>query len=234
MTILITGGSSGIGRAIAEECAKNGHHLVLVARNFSRLQRTRKQIVNLTKAKIDIISANVAVPNQVKNARAYCQKHSCVPDVLIMNAGIFLSGKISKASPSDIQKIMATNVYSVFFFVHEFVPLLKKRRQAKVIIIGSTAGIEPHKSATYGSLYSTTKWAIRGLASNLRQELMKDGIGVTHIAPGSVMTEMWGRSGKPKKMLKSQDIGKLVAAILTLSPQAVVEEIVVRPIFGNI
>lgn len=234
MTILITGGSSGIGRAIAQACAKDGHDLVLVARNLRRLQKTRRAIMAASDVKIDIVSADISVPARVAKVRAYCRRHSCLPDVLVLNAGIFMGGKISTADPRDIQAMMATNVYSMFSFVREFVPILKKRGRPKIIIIGSTAGTEPHKSTTYGSLYSTTKWAVRGLARNLRQELMAAGIGVTHLAPGSVMTEMWGRSGRPKEMLAADDIGKFVTTILQLSPQAVVEEIVVRPMKGNI
>lgn len=234
MTILITGGSSGIGFGIAQSCAKAGHDLLLVARNRRRLELAQRKLRSIAPVNVRIFSADISRPPEVKRVRLFCRAQAAWPDVIVLNAGIFVGGKISRVRPGDIEKIMATNVYSTFSFTREFVSILQRRRQSKMILIGSTAGLEPHKSETYGSLYSVTKFATRGVALNLRRELRSKGIGVTHIAPGSVMTEMWGRDGRPAQMLKPSDIGELVVSLLKLSSKAVVEEIIIRPIGGNI
>lgn len=233
MTILITGGSSGIGRAIAMFMAQLGSDLVLVAREQDRLDTTAEEIKKLAKVDVHVITADVSDPTAVAGVRKFCVDRKCVPDVLVLNAGIWLAGAITEAKPADIERLMGVNAYQMFHFAREFTDLLINQTNPKIIIIGSTAGIEIYPRDE-GSLYSVSKWTVRSIAMNLRKELMPKNIGVTHIAPGNVMTEMWGDEGQPGRMLEPLDIAKLVATTLNLSSQACVEEIVVRPMKGNI
>ena len=234
MNILITGGSQGIGYGIAEACAKSGHDLFLVARQEGKLHQAAKQLSEQYQVRLLTKAMDIAVPQQVHALAQEVQAEKFLPDVLVLNAGIWLDGDIAKTTPDVFHKIMEVNVASSFYFVHAFRALLKKSDFARIIMTGSTAGIEPHHH-NGGSLYSVSKWATHGLAVNLRQELMPDGIGVTHIAPGNVVTPLWDADEvQPKRMLQAADIGKMVAALLTLSPQAVVEELVIRPLKGNV
>lgn len=234
MNILITGGSKGIGKAIATELAARGHHLCLVAREHEHLVETAKTLTDQHNVPVIVKTADISQPESVRSIKNFCQEKNFTPDVLILNAGIWLAGSLDTTTPADFSTMMETNVGAAFSFIREFVPMMKALPYGRIILTGSTAGIEPtHRHG--GSLYSVTKWAIHGLAVNLRQELLMTNIGVTHIAPGSVATPMWDPEEiQADRMLAATDIAKLVAATLDLSPQAVVEEIVVRPQHGNI
>ena len=162
----------------------------------------------------------------------YCSKSGFLPNVLVLNAGIFIEGSLANSPPQDFRETLKINFESIFHTVRLFVDFLRSQPASKVILIGSTAAYEPYP---IGPLYGVAKWALRGYAINLRRELMKDGIGVTFLAPGGTLTDLWaGEELPPNRLLEARDIGKLVAAILTLSNQAVVEELVVRPMLGDI
>ncbi len=234
MNILITGGSSGIGQAIAQACAQGGHDIFLVAQEVGKLERVANELTAATGRKVLSMTADVSDPKQVEAIQQRCRKEKFSPDVLVLNAGIWLSGGIMGVKPEEFDQIMHVNVASMFYFIKAFRETLKRSVYPRIIITGSTAGLEGHHRSG-GSLYSVSKWAVHGLTVNLRQELMSDNIGVTHIAPGSVMSAMWDADeAEPKRMLEAADIGKVVSALLELSPQAVVEEIVIRPMGGNI
>jgi NADP-dependent 3-hydroxy acid dehydrogenase YdfG len=122
-------------------------------------------------------------------------------------------------------------LFHIYHCVKKFADILKKQAGSKVILIGSTAGIEAYP---LGPLYGVAKWGLKGYAINLRKELMNDNIAVTLINPGGTLTDLWaGEDLPPNRLLEPSDIGKLVTAILTLSQQAVVEEIIVRPMLGD-
>jgi short-subunit dehydrogenase len=233
MKVLITGGSQGIGKAIADACAKDGHDLFLVGREHRKLLHVAQQLEQEYGKPVHHRALDISKPAEVRALVAETKKEKFMVDVVFLNAGIWIDGDIAKTTPKTFHRIMEVNVASSFYFVHAFRSILKKSAYPRIIFTGSTAGLESHHHSK-GSLYSVSKWATHGLAVNLRQELMSDGIGVTHIAPGNVVTPMWGRDAQPKRMLQAADIGTLAATLLNLSPQAVVEEIVVRPLHGNI
>lgn len=233
MNVLITGGNSGIGRAIADELAARNHNLLLVARDTDRLRKAADELRKKHSVDVRTVVADVGEEADVAKVRQYC-KEKFVPNVLVLNAGIWIAGSVATAKPKDIEALMKVNVYQIFHFAREFVPLLENQPVPRIIITGSTAGLEVHFPSRSG-VYSVSKWAVRGAAVSLRAELADRGIAVTHIAPGSVKTEMWGdEEVREGRMLEPSDIAKLVATILTLSPQADVEEIVIRPLLGNI
>jgi NADP-dependent 3-hydroxy acid dehydrogenase YdfG len=101
----------------------------------------------------------------------------------------------------------------------------------RIVIIGSTAALEPY---AYGPVYGITKWALRGLAENLRAELRPHKVGVTLLHPGGTWTDLWEGVDLPReRLLEPSDIARLVATMLELSPQAVVDELIIRPIEGD-
>ena len=106
----------------------------------------------------------------------------------------------------------------------------QRQKHANDVIIGSTAAYSSYSVPTY----SIAKFALRGLATNLRKELMRENIGVTFLSPGGTLTDMWADvEVPPNRLLEPHDIAKLVDSIFDLSPQAVVEEIIIRPMLGE-
>lgn len=131
--VLITGGSSGIGRAIAEELAKYKHQLLLVARDAGRLKRTAEELRTKYGVNVQTVLADVGNEAEVARVRRYCEKQF-LPNVLVLNAGVWMEGSVATAKPKDIEALMKVNVYQVFHFAREFVPLLENQPVPRIIL----------------------------------------------------------------------------------------------------
>jgi len=231
MLSLITGGSRGIGLAIAQELAAKGSDLLLVAKNQPNLKKAEALIKKTQKVKVDVHVCDLSKEKNVDFLAECCIKNRMIPDFLVLDAGIFLEGSLAKSQPEDFRQTMEVNLNSIYYLVRQLVPYMKERSKPRIVIIGSTAAFEPYP---IGGLYGVAKWALRGYAVNLRKELMTQGIGVTFIAPGATWTDLWAGEQLPEdRLLFPKDIGVLVASLLDLSRQAVVEEIIVRPMLGD-
>ncbi len=228
MNILITGGSRGIGKAIAKELNTAGHNLLLVSQNQSNLEKTRDEFNN---SQINIFACNLGEESEIDRLFQFSETINFKPEVLILDAGIFIEGSLTNSKSEDFYTTMNVDLYHIYHSVKRYIDILKKQSNSKIILIGSTASLEAYP---VGALYGVAKWGLKGYAINLRKELMKDNIGVTLINPGGTLTDLWeGEELEPNRLLEPSDIGKLVNVLLTLSPQAVVEELIVRPMLGD-
>lgn len=229
MKILITGGSQGIGLAIAKELHKNGHELFLVARNEERLNKVIESFSYSTLGFACDLGKSEEIDDLIKKT----QKEKFYPDVIVLNAAAFGRSVRSVIKPSvdELRELLEINVVSNYKIVQGFIDTIEKGKYPRIIIIGSTAGIRIDD----GSLYGISKSALRSYAYSLRNELKNIGVGVTLINPGGTFTDkrLPDENTSEDRLLEASDIGKLVAAILTLSKQAVVEEINIRPILGD-
>ena len=234
---IITGGSRGIGLAIAGQLASAGYNLFLVAKNADRLAAAAAQL----RAKYPIAVVPYACDlSQQEAGRSIAHEiraHQIIPDALVLNAGIYLEGNLSKqhlwnAPFAAFEETLQVNLFAAFHCVQALVEDLRKGNGKRIIIIGSTAD---HEAYPAGALYSVAKWGLRGFAVNLRQELKEMSIGVTLISPGDTLTDFWaGADLPPDRLLDPLDIGRIVKMCMELSHQAVVEEIVVRPMLGDL
>jgi short-subunit dehydrogenase len=231
MLSLVTGGSRGIGYAIALELAKKGSDLLLVSRDEKKLFKAAKAIQAKTKSEISVFSCDLGAEKSVEKLAAHCISSKLIPDFLVLNAGIFIEGSLTDSNPDNYRKTLDVNLHSIYYLVRQLAKKMKSRPSPRIVLIGSTAAYEAYP---VGALYGVAKWALRGYAVNLRKELMGEGIGVTFVAPGGTLTDLWaGEVLPPKRLLEPRDVGVLVAALTELSSQAVVEEIIVRPILGD-
>ena len=228
--IFITGGSRGIGRAIADQCARDGHDIIIVSRDKDNIDQAvseikRKYSVNAVGYCADV-SDHAAMMNIISNIR----KINLLPDVLVLNAGIFIEGDLLTAPNEDFARTLEVNFLSSFHIIR----LLKdhlESKPSKIIVIASTAA---HEAYPVGSLYGVAKWALRGLCVNLRKEFAEKSVSVHMISPGGTLTDLWdGEVLPPDRLLEPNDIGILASAIIRLSDQAVVEQLIVRPILGD-
>lgn len=230
MKILITGGSRGIGKAIAKDLNSNGHSLMLVSRNDDNLSKTKAELLKENNS-VDSFLCDVGSEEEIDKLFSYCNDKQFSPNVLVLSAGIFIEGSLTNSKSKDFYETMNVDLYHIYNTVKKFIPVLKKQKNAKIIIIGSTASLEAYP---VGALYGVAKWGLKGYSINLRKELMNDNIGVTLINPGGTLTDLWeGEELPPNRLLEPSDIGKLVSVLLTLSSQAVVEELTVRPMLGD-
>lgn len=229
MNVLITGGSQGIGLAIAQELYGRGDRLFLVARDSDRLNGA----VTGLGARAQGFACDLSDPGAVGRLAAAVKAADFSPDALVLCAAAFGGPERSVVSPpaDELRRLFETNVLANYRLVQEFLPQLRQGPYPRIVLIGSTASIR----ADDQSLYGITKWALRSYAYSLRSELKEQGVGVTLLNPGGTFTQRRRPNGQvaPDRLLDASDIGKLVSTLLSLSPQAVVEEIDIRPMLGD-
>ncbi len=236
-TAVVTGGSRGMGKAIAEELAGMGYDLILVAKDADRLKKTSAEIAKKWKVKVEPFKCDLA---DAKEIDRFCQglvSKNRNLDVLINNAGIYVPGSTENASLEKYDEIMSVNTRGMFYMTHKLLPLLKKGQTKRIVIISSVWALDTYPVAGYenGTIYSISKWALRGWVRSLREEVRRYNIGVTILYPGAVWTDEWEGAKTPKKsFIDPAEVGKIVGTVLSTRPETVIEEIKMVPIVGHI
>lgn len=229
--ILVTGGSRGIGKAIALYFAERGFDVAICARDHEKLNETELQI-QLHGVKTFARPCNVSDKNDVKKFCNSMLETWGLPDILVNNAGTYLPGKVTEEEDGTLEKLIETNLYSAYYFSKNIAAEMVKAKKGYIFNITSIAGLQSYPN---GGSYSISKFAMIGLSKALREELKQKNIRVTSIAPGAVYTDSWGGSGLAEdRFISSNDIAKIVFDLYHLSPQTDVEDLVVRPILGDI
>ena len=187
---LITGGSSGIGAALARQLARRGASLFLVARHQARLDQTATALRDLGKQpgqKIDVAVADVADPAQAANAVQQCEQRFGGIDLLINSAGITRPGYVEDMPLEAFRAQMDTNFMGVVHTVRAALPAMIARREGWIANLSSAAGLK----GVFGyAAYSASKFAVVGYSEALRAELVRHNIGVTVICPPDTRTPM--------------------------------------------
>jgi short-subunit dehydrogenase len=232
MNIIITGGSRGMGKAMAIEFAATASHIILCARNLEHLQKTKAEIVEkFPSCTIDVFSADLSIKTEVEGFADFCL-NKFTADILINNAGTYTPGNSMEVSDEDFNKMMNLNFYSAYFLTKKLLPAMMKQKRGHIFNICSIAADRAYDG---GGTYSISKFALNGFSQNLRHEMKPHGIKVTAVFPGAVLTDSWGDfDNSNKRIMEATDISKMVFAASTLSPQAVVEEITIRPQLGDL
>lgn len=233
MKIVITGGSKGIGRAIALEFAKHQFEIAICGRNIENLQNLKKDILSINeKTKCLIFSCDVSIKSQIQDFGNFVLQNMGVPDIIVNNAGVFIPGQIFNEADGVLEKMIETNLYSAYYFTKIMLPDLIKRKKGQIFNIASIAGIKAYSN---GGSYSISKFALMGFSKNLREELKPYNIKVCAILPGAVLTDAWGIIDFPEeRLMPVEDIAKSIFDIYNLSERTVVEEIILRPQLGDL
>jgi short-subunit dehydrogenase len=229
---IITGASRGLGKAIAEMFAEGGNHLYLTSINEVRLYTTTEELTR--KYPSVTIRAKPYDLSRKEQARAFgewCLKY-CSPDILVNNAGSFAGADVHNEEEGALEQMIETNLYSAYHLTRVIVSSMIERRTGHIFNMSSVAGLQAYPG---GGSYSISKFAMHGFSINLREELKPYNIKVTTVFPGAAYTDSWAASGIDKeRFMEPQDIAKMVFAASQLSPQACVEEIILRPQLGDI
>ncbi len=231
---VVTGATRGIGRAIVESIAPQCSYLCGVASSRSRLESLESQLRQVhPELRSRMVAVDLGAGEQAAEvvADAVFEDSGSI-DFLVLDAGVFVEGGLTRISPDEYARAMAVNVDANVYLCQKLVPALRKGAKPRILIVGSTAGLEAYPP---GPSYGVAKWALRGLAINLRHELMDDRVGVTLLSPGATLTDMWeGEEVDAGRLLAPQDVATMASAILKLSEQAVVEEIRIRPMLPGV
>tara|TARA_B110000014_G_scaffold97652_1_gene67130 strand:+ start:2590 stop:3333 length:744 start_codon:yes stop_codon:yes gene_type:complete len=214
--IFITGASSGIGKALAIEYAKRGAILGLSARRTEKLKKVAKQCEEFGAKKVFVYALDVTNETESTNTTKQFLTDAHGIDIVIANAGVAYSDKISSGDPTQINKVISTNVIGVTNSIIPFIPKMKEEQSGKIVIISSIASFRP---IAFHAGYSASKAAVRMIADSWRMALKKYKIQLTSICPGFIVSEMTDENKFPmpfllqtddaaKKMVKAIDKGK--------------------------
>jgi short-subunit dehydrogenase len=235
MNIVITGASKGIGKAIAEKFANDqqGHHFFLCSRNIETLQETGKELqTRFPQMMIYTKQCDVGITTAIKEFGNWVLERAEQVDILVNNAGPFIPGNVSDEDEGVLEEMIATHLYGAYHLTRKLLPAMIRQKRGYIVNICSIASLQAYPN---GGAYSIAKFALAGFSKNLRHEMKPHGIKVIAVYPGAAYTDSWKQSGiDPERFMKAEDIAQMIYASTQLSPQACVEDILIRPQLGDI
>jgi 3-oxoacyl-[acyl-carrier protein] reductase len=217
---LITGGSSGIGRAVAQSLAASGARVAITGRDQRRLTETARELG------VHPIHADVAVEADVERTyREVLQKFGDL-DILVNNAGTGVFKNLVDFERKDFEAVFATNVTGAMLMAREAARHFVKRQRGNIVNIASTAAL---RGAPKGTAYYGSKFALRGMTECWRAELRKYNVRVFLVNPSEVVTNFYQTSGLPQKdnasKLRAEDIAFVVKAVLEMEDRGFTHEL---------
>jgi 3-oxoacyl-[acyl-carrier protein] reductase len=224
---LVTGGSRGIGRAIAVRLASLGAAVAICGRDAHALNDASAQLAGLG-GRVFSQVADVTRTADVDALVAKTESALGPITILVNNAGIGVFGPAHEKSEEDWDRVLSTNLKSVFLVSKAVTPSMISRKGGDIINISSLAGVNAFKG---GGLYCASKWGLQGLSACMAEDLRGYGIRVSTICPGSVATEFSGTGTKdPAKVLSPEDVAHAVETIVTQSPRSFISQLQIRPL----
>jgi short-subunit dehydrogenase len=170
--------------------------------------------------------------NEVQQFGRWITEAAITPDILVNNAGHFIPGSVCNEDEGPLEKMMEVNLYSAYHFTRVLLPGMMEAKQGHIFNICSIASLNAYAN---GGAYSISKFALLGFSKNLREEMKPHGIKVTAVLPGATMTASWEGAGvDPKRIMEANDVAEIIFMASKLSPQAVVEDIILRPQLGDL
>lgn len=227
-TAIVTGGTKGIGRGIAEALVQNGVNVCISARHQSDIDRAVADLRNLDRGQVTGKTCDVRDYRDAKEMVRHAVTELGGLDILVNNAGIGMFGTVEEMSPEDFRAVIETNLIGVFYCCHEAIPEMKRRGGGYVINISSLAGTNAHPQM---SAYNASKFGLNGFSEALMQEVRHDNIKVSYIMPGSVNTEFGGDEFDPSKswQLQPPDIARIVIDLLRHDERSLPSRVEIRP-----
>ena len=224
---VVTGGSKGIGYAIAEALVKGGASVLICGRDGGDVETAVEKLS--AHGNVDGVVCDVQDEASVKAMLDRCVERFGGLDILVNNAGIGYFGKtVEELSSDEFRRTLETNLFGVFYACHHAIPLMKIRGGGYIFNISSLAGQNPHAKM---AAYNASKFALNGFTEAMMQEVRHDGIKVSYVCPGSVNTAFGGDEPAPEKawQIQPEDIAEVVIDLLGFHSRALPSKVEIRP-----
>ena len=231
--LVVTGGTRGIGKAIIERFAKSGSYdFVTCSRNVDDLKKLADAVGSDFGAKVFTRKVDMSVKSEVMNFGTFIRELGRHVDVLVNNSGYFEPGEIINERDGALEDSIQANLFSAYHLTRRIVPLMREHKSGHIFNMCSVASIKAYPN---GGSYAISKAALLGFSRCLRQEVMADGIRVTAVMPGATRTASWDGTDLPdSRFMKVEDVAEVVYTANSISEQSVIEEVLIRPILGDI
>jgi 3-oxoacyl-[acyl-carrier protein] reductase len=224
---LVTGGTRGIGFAIAHALANEGVHVAITGRTDEHLSAAKRKLEGAGPASVEALRADVRHYAQVDHAVSAAVARFGGLDILINNAGVGIFADVADMTPEQWAEVIETNLTGVFNACHASLPHLRARGGGFIINISSLAGKNPF---TAGGAYCASKAGLNAFSESLMQEVRYDNIRVSYILPGSVATGFTGDSSKGADWkIASEDVAEVVVDLLRLESRSLASRVELRP-----
>ena len=224
---VVTGGTKGIGFAIAEKLLQSGAKVLVCGRSKSDLRQAVEWLSKHGHVEGEI--CDVRSEEQVRMMLEECERRLGGFDILVNNAGIGIMGKtVEEMSGEEFRATLETNLFGVFYAAHHAIPLMKKRGGGYIFNISSLAGQNAHPRM---AAYNASKFGLNGFSEAMMQEVRQDNIKVSYISPGSVNTHFGGDEPSEEKawQLQPNDIAQVVLDLLRMPDRALPSKVEIRP-----
>lgn len=224
---VVTGGTKGIGLAIAEALVRGGASVFVCSRTREDIESVIERLSEY--GQIGGKLCDVRVEEQVRAVLQSCEKRFGAVDVLVNNAGIgYMDKTVEELTSDEWRETLETNLFGVFYACHHTIPMMKTRGGGYIINVSSLAGQNAHPRM---AAYNASKFGLNGFSEALMQEVRHDNIKVSYICPGSVNTDFGGDTPSNEKawQLQPADIAQVVMDLLAMDERALPSKIEIRP-----
>lgn len=197
--VLITGGSKGIGKALAEEFAKHGYSLILVARDSKALQTIQDELKTKYSVAVKTLSADLEKAETIDLILDTFKEDLANIEVLVNNAGFGIAEKFSDVSDKEIDGMLKVNMVTLTNLTHRILPIMLSKKSGKILNVASTAAFTP---GPYYSIYYATKAYVVSFSVSLAEECKADGVDVSVLCPGATKSDFHQRAHAAQKNIK--------------------------------
>ena len=233
MNIVITGAGKGMGKALTHRFAAANNNIYICSRTESELKAVKEEVEKSHPgSSVHYFVTDLSTRGGVADFASWMEKKDVDVDVLINNAGSFIPGSVYNEEEGTLEKMIAVNLYSAYHLTRSLLPKMMENKKGHIFNMASIASLQAYNN---GGAYSISKAALMGFSKNLREEMKPFDIKVTTVYPGAVYTPSWEASGvPPERIMEANDIADLIYTSALLSSQACVEDIIVRPLKGDL
>jgi NAD(P)-dependent dehydrogenase (short-subunit alcohol dehydrogenase family) len=223
---IVTGGTKGIGRSIAEALAREGASVAICGRSRDDAESVAEELGRSTSGRVSGAAMDVTDPASVSSFFSFVEQTYGGVDILVNNAGIGIFGPVADLTFEAWKATLDTNLSGVFYCSKEALPRLRQRGGGSIVNISSLAGKNPFIG---GAAYNASKFGLNGFSEAMMLDHRHDKIRVTYIMPGSVDTDFSPRSARASWKIAPEDVADAVIAVLRMPERTTVSRVEMRP-----